>query len=164
MTKTLLLSLVLGISPGTADGQTRPAPPVTPTARTSPPPEQRDQPVTADDVAILARAQALLQSNAVWHQVDDRECQDDEARGVWSLFCALQQASIDVLGSYDHRRVALQEVRFAVEEATRGRAFEHRLRDFNNLPATRLEDIQRVLAVAKERVSARLKTQQPGAG
>jgi hypothetical protein len=56
----------------------------------------------------------------------------------------------------------LQEVRFAVEDATRGRRFDHRLRDFNNLPETRLEDVKRVLAVAKDRVRARLKTKKVG--
>ena len=133
-------------------------PAITPSA---PQLEQRDQPVTADDVRILARAEALLASDAMWNRQDDRECADDEATGKRSLFCALQKACIDVLGSYDHRRVALQEVRFAVEDATRGRAFEHRLRDFNNLPETRLADIRRVLHVATERVTARLKHSQP---
>jgi hypothetical protein len=37
------------------------------------------------------------------------------------------------------------------------------LRDFNNLPETRLEDIKRVLAVAKEHVSARLKAKKGAA-
>ena len=146
-----------------ADGEMRPATPASQITQTSPQLEQRDQPVTADDVAILARAQALLKSNSGWNRADDRECKDDEVSGRRSLFCALQKACIDVLGSYDHRRAALQEVRFAVEDATRGRDFEHRLRDFNNLPETRLEDIQRVLAVAKERVSARLKIKKSGA-
>jgi hypothetical protein len=68
-----------------------------------------------------------------------------------------------VLGSYDHRRAALQEVRFAVEDATRGRDFEHRLRDFNNLPETRLADVKRVLQVAKTRVTARLKSKPAAA-
>jgi len=164
MTKTFLVSTLLVFSFGPlAEGQSRPSTPAPQITQTSPQLEERDQPVTADDVAILARAQALLKSDAVWNRADERECQDDEASGKRSLFCALQQACIDVLGSYDHRRVALQEVRFAVEDATRGRAFDHRLRDFNNLPETRLEDIQRVLAVAKERVSARLKIKKPGA-
>ena len=79
-----------------------------------------------------------------------------EATGKRSLFCALQKACIDVLGAYDHRRAALQEVRFAVEDATRGRDFEHRLRDFNNLPTTRLADIKKVLRVATDRVKSRL--------
>lgn len=119
--------------------------------------EQRDQVVTPQDLAILVKAEALLKDESVWNRQDDRECDDDEAAGKRSLFCALQRACIDVLGSYDHRRVALQEVRFAVEDATRGRQFEHRLRDFNNLQETGLADVKRVLHVAQERVSARLK-------
>ena len=125
---------------------------------TSPELEQRDQPVTKEDLLILQRADALLKDESVWNRKDDRECADDEKTGKRSLFCALQKACIDVLGAYDHRRVALQEVRFAVEDATRGRDFEHRLRDFNNLPTTKLADIKKVLGVATERVQARLKT------
>jgi hypothetical protein len=120
--------------------------------------ERRDQPVAPDDVRILTKAAELLKDESAWNRADDRECTDDEATGKRSLFCALQRACIEVLGKYDHRRVALQEVRFAVEDATRGRDFEHRLRDFNNLPTTRLADIQAVLKVAMDRVRSRLKT------
>ena len=120
--------------------------------------EQRDQPVSTEDLRILQRAGELLKDESVWNRKDDRECDDDEATGKRSLFCALQKACIEVLGAYDHRRVALQEVRFAVEDATRGRDFEHRLRDFNNLPTTRLVDISKVLQVATDRVKSRLKS------
>ena len=119
--------------------------------------EQRDRPVTNDDLRILQRAEELLKDESVWNRKDDRECADDEATGRRSLFCALQKACIDVLGAYDHRRVALQEVRFAVEDATRGKDFEHRLRDFNNLPTTRLADVKKVLQVATDRLKSRLK-------
>ena len=104
----------------------------------------------------------MLGSESAWNRNDDRRCADDEAMDKRSLFCALQRASADVCGSHDpnkiadHRRVALQEVRFAVEEATRGRELNHRLMDFNNLPDTALADIQRVLAQATTRVQARL--------
>ena len=125
---------------------------------TSPELEQRDQPATNDDLRILLKAEALLKDESVWNRKDDRECDDDEATGKRSLFCALQKACIDVLGAYDHRRVALQEVRFAVEDATRGQDFEHRLRDFNNLPTPRLADIRKVLQVATDRVKSRLKS------
>jgi len=125
---------------------------------TSPDLERRDQLVTNDDLRILLNAAALLKDESVWNRSDDRECEDDEATGKRSLFCALQKACIDVLGVYDHRRAALQEVRFAVEDATRGQDFEHRLRDFNNLPTTQLADIKRVLRVATDRVKLRLKT------
>jgi hypothetical protein len=125
---------------------------------TSPERERRDQPVTTEDLRILQRASALLKDESVWNRKDDRVCDDDEATGKRSLFCALQKACIDVLGAYDHRRVALQEARFAVEDATRGQDFEHRLRDFNNLPTTRLADLRRVLQVATDRVKSRLKS------
>src|SRR5215471_16303100 len=121
----------------------------------SPDLERRDQPATPEDVRILETAAALLKDESVWNRNDDRECEDDEATGKRSLFCALEKACIQVLGTYDHRRVALQEVRFAVEDATRGQAFEHRLRDFNNLPTIRLADIKAVLQVAAERVRQR---------
>ena len=124
---------------------------------TSPELERRDQPVTNDDLRILLKTSELLSDESVWNRKDDRECDDDEATGKRSLFCALQKACIEVLGAYDHRRAALQEVRFAVEDATRGQDFQHRLRDFNNLPTTRLADIKRVLQVATERVKSRLK-------
>jgi hypothetical protein len=123
--------------------------------------EQRDQPVTDDDLRILSKADEILKDESVWNRNDDRVCDDDESTGKRSLFCALQKACIDVLGEYDHRRVALQEVRFAVEDATRGRDFEHRLRDFNNLPETRLVDVKRVLKVATDRVKSRLKERAP---
>jgi hypothetical protein len=124
--------------------------------------EQRDRPVTADDLRILDRALALLKDDASWNRNDDRECADDRANRKWSLFCALETACTEVLGTYDHRRVALQEVRFAVEDRTRGREFEHRLKDFNNLPETRLEDVRGVLQAARGRVAARLKAEGPG--
>jgi hypothetical protein len=131
--------------------------------------ESRDQPVTEDDLRILQRADSLLKDVSVWNRDDDRECADDEAAGKWSLFCALQKADREILGTYEHRNVALQEVRFAIQDATRDRQTEmvtralrqfslpHRLMDFNNLPETRFADIKQVLRFATERVGARLK-------
>jgi hypothetical protein len=147
-----LVSMAGGAIPGAS---VQAAPQLT---ATSPELEKRDQAVTADDLRILARASELLKDESVWNRADDRVCKDDEAMGKRSLFCALEKACVDVLGSYDHRRVALQEVRFAVQDATRGQNFAHRLMDFNNLPSTRLSDIKAVLQVATDRVKSRLKT------
>ena len=130
--------------------------------------ESREQPVTEADLRILQRADALLKDPDSWNRHDDRVCIDDEATGKRSLFCALQKADTEVLGTYEHRNVALQEVRFAVEDAMRDGHTEmmfdalshfrlpHRLMDFNNLPGTRFEDIHSVLRVATTRVAARL--------
>ena len=123
--------------------------------------ESRDQRVEQDDVRILLRAEELLKDESVWNCQDDRACVDDERAGRRSLFCALYRASLDVVGEYRHRRVALQEVRFAVEDATGGREFEHRLRDFNNLSGTGLAEIKQVLQVAIARVTTRLDTPTP---
>ena len=158
LTLTLIAWLVVFGSGFRSEGfarQTQQAPRST---ATSPELERRDQPVTNEDLSILLKADQLLKDESVWNRQDDRVCEDDEASGRRSLFCALQKACIDILGAYDHRRVALQEVRFAVEEATRGQDFEHRLRDFNNLPSTRLDDVKSVLRVAAGRVRARLKS------
>lgn len=122
--------------------------------------EDRDQPVSIKDLEILDRADALLANESAWNRNDTRDCPPD-AKSL-SLFCALQQASIEVLGAYDHRRAALQEVRFAIEDVTRGREFEHRLMGYNNLPETQFSDVKRILVAAKARVSARLKTGAAG--
>jgi hypothetical protein len=120
----------------------------------APDPEQRDQPVTEQDLAILDRATAKLADPAHWNRHDDRNC--PAGATSWSLFCALHDASIEVLGHYEHRRVALQEVRFVIEEVTRGQPFEHRLMDYNNLPSTTIDDVRHVIEAARQRVARRL--------
>lgn len=115
--------------------------------------------VAAEDLQILDKANALVPDEAHWNRHDTRECSPNETK--LSLFCALHKACIDVLGHYEHRRAALQEVRFAVEKATKGHDFQHRLMDFNNLPETRLEDIKQVLAKARAKVSERLTKAKP---
>jgi len=120
--------------------------------------ERRDQPVTEEDLKILRETANILASAAVWNRHDTRICHPTDR--TWSLFCALEKASRRVLGEYRHREVALQEVRFAVEDATKGKEFEHRLMDYNNLPSTKFEDIRRVLKVATDRVARRLENQK----
>ena len=120
--------------------------------------ERRDQAVTVEDLKILERANQILTSPAVWNRHDTRECKPQDK--TWSLFCAMEKASLDVLGEYRHREVALQEVRFAVEDATKGMQLNHRMMDYNNLESTRFEDIKRILAIATSRVRSRLAAQQ----
>ena len=57
---------------------------------------------------------------------------------------------------YRHRAIALEEVRFAIEDVTDGRRFSHRLKDFNNLPSTEFRDIKTVLTIAIHRIRKRL--------
>jgi hypothetical protein len=120
--------------------------------------ERRDQPVTEEDLPILKRADSMLSSPGVWNRHDTRVCKPEDK--TWSLFCAMEKASLDVLGEYRHREVALQEVRFAVEDVTKGIEFSHRMMDYNNLPSTQFSDIKHVLKTATDRVGARLAAQR----
>jgi len=119
--------------------------------------DSRARPVDRQDLAILDGAQIKLSDPSVWNRADDRKCgQRDES---FSLYCALYLSSVDTLGEYQHRRTVIQEVRFAIEDATGGREFEHRLMDFNNLPETSFDDINVVIQTARDRVQERLELQ-----
>jgi len=119
--------------------------------------DSRHRPVDEVDLAILDDAMTRLVDPELWDRADDRQCSPDDE--TVSLFCALQFASEAVVGEYQHRRTAIQEVRFAIEDFTGGRDFEHRLMDFNNLPETSLDDVRQVLAMARDRVRDRLAEQ-----
>jgi hypothetical protein len=122
---------------------------------TAPQYERRDQTVSKEDLRILQRADQILAVESKWNRHDTRDCPPSDK--TWSLFCALQKASIDVLGKYDHRRAALQEVRFVVEDTTEAdKLGGHRLMGFNNLPTTRFADVKRVLKTAADAVAAKL--------
>lgn len=58
--------------------------------------EERDQPVAEENLRILQRAGELLPDEAHWNRQDTRECPAGES--ALSLFCALQKASIEVMG------------------------------------------------------------------
>ena len=116
--------------------------------------EERGQPVSIEDLEILDRADQLLANETIWNRNDTREC--PSGASTLSLYCALYAACTEVLGTYDHRRVAIQEVRFGIESVSGGREFEHRLMDFNNLPETTFSDVKKVLALARANVATRL--------
>lgn len=120
--------------------------------------ESRTRPVDASDVVILERAGEILSGEDVWDRNDDRKCAGTDT--TFSLFCALHNASIEILGTYEHRRTSLQEVRFAIEEARPGVEYDHRLMDFNNAPDTTLADIRAVLETALGRGRDRLALQE----
>jgi hypothetical protein len=109
--------------------------------------------VTEADVKILEEARALIPDDSKWAHNDDQQC-DLEATS-WTLFCALQKASFDVLGEFQLRRPALEETRYVIDEMTK-QGLEKRLIDYNNLPSTKLDDIHKVLDIALEKIKARL--------
>ena len=119
--------------------------------------ESRTRVADAKDLAIIDRARAMLRP-AAWNRHDNRQCTTGDTKV--SLFCALQFASREVTGEYRHRRTALEEVRIALEDATKDRHYDHRLMDYNNDPRTKLSDIFAVLATARARIVHRLALQK----
>jgi hypothetical protein len=114
-------------------------------------------PVSKTDLEIVDRAGEILNSPALWNKNDDRKCLKD-AKTV-SLYCAIEQATLEVAGSFEHRGAAMQEARFAIDQIDGNKEYEHRLMGYNNDPTTSFEDIKRVLRVTRERIEARLKTE-----
>jgi len=119
--------------------------------------DDRSRPVDRHDLALLDSAYMSLSDPTVWDRADDRECSSRDEKV--SLFCALYFGSVKAIGEYQHRRTALQEVRFAIDDATGERDFEHRMMDFNNLPETSFNDIKQVIERARARVRDRLDLQ-----
>ncbi|MDB9795163.1 hypothetical protein OAB76_00785 [Flavobacteriaceae bacterium] len=104
-----------------------------------------DLPFDSVDVQILKRANNILLSESAWSKEDDRKCQDDIDSNKYSLFCALYKASIDVVGEYDHRKPALQQVRWSIDNHYKERLSGHRLMDFNNHSNTNFDEIKQLL-------------------
>jgi len=119
--------------------------------------DSRKRPVDHQDLMILDNADARLSDALVWDRADDRKCEPQDE--TFSLYCSLYFGSMDTIGEYQHRRTALQEIRFAIEDATGGREFDHRMMDFNNLPDTSFGGIKDVIKTARARVQGRFDLQ-----
>lgn len=105
---------------------------------------------SALDRRIIERADAILASDAVWNRADNREC--PAAATTWSIYCALERATIEVTGGFHHRRPALELVRQIIEDRTKDRNYNHRLMDYNNDPSTHLGDVRSLFAEARKKM------------
>jgi len=101
------------------------------------------------DREIIRRADALLSSDAVWNRHDDRRC--PASATTWSIYCAMQRAAIVATCAPHHRRPAMELVREIIEARTVGRAYEHRLMDYNNDSTTTLADVRSLFREALSR-------------
>lgn len=112
-------------------------------------------PVTKADLQIAKQAQKILDSPAKWNRADNRVCPPDAK--VFSLYCALEKATTQVSGQFEHRGAAMQEARFVIDEIAPNRNYDHRLMGYNNDPSTTFADIQKVLHLLENRIAQRLK-------
>jgi hypothetical protein len=112
-------------------------------------------PITKVDLQIVKRAREILDSPSKWNRADNREC--PAGAKTFSLYCALQMATIEISGKAEHRGAALQEARFVIEEIVADRNYQHRLMDYNNDPTTTFVDIQEVFRITESLIAMRLK-------
>jgi hypothetical protein len=102
-----------------------------------------------DDIKIIERAEKLMNNGKNWNRHDNRVCDNRGDVNQWSLFCALHQASIDVVSEYRHIRPAMKAIRNAIQNINPAKKYAHLLQDFNN-EAKDYEDVSSVLKQAKE--------------
>lgn len=102
------------------------------------------------DRKILERASAIITSDAVWNRADNRRCLTGAT--TWSIYCAEEQATVEITGAFHHRRPALELVREIVDERSKGKSYSHRLMDYNNDPETTLADLKSLFAEAVTRI------------
>jgi hypothetical protein len=111
-------------------------------------------PVTKADLRVVERAQQILNSSSKWNRADTRRCPADAK--TFSIYCALETATKEESGTFEHRGAAMQEARFLIEDITRHRDYQHRLMDYNNDPTTTFGDVQRFFALLRKRIDDRL--------
>ena len=108
-------------------------------------------PVTKADPQIVRRARAILDSPEKWNRADNRIC--PAGAKTFSLYCALEKATDEVTGGFEHRGAAMQEARFVIEDVSpKAKNYDHRLMDYNNDATTSFEDIQKVFRLLEERI------------
>jgi hypothetical protein len=107
------------------------------------------------DLAIIDRAIEMLHDSTAWNRSDTRQCPPRATR--LSLYCALELATLERAGSFDHRGTVMDDARAALDTVSPHHPdYEHYLMGYNNDPATAFDDIQRVLRVTRAKVAARL--------
>jgi len=115
-------------------------------------------PVTKADIEIVRRARQILDSPAKWNREDDRVCPAGAKK--FSLYCALEKATDEVNGNFEHRSAAMQEARFVIDDVlAKGNKYEHRLMNYNNDPKTTFADVQKFFNLLEERIQKRLADQ-----
>jgi hypothetical protein len=122
-------------------------------------------PVTGTDLRIAKRARALLKSESTWNRADRPHIEGDQTTACQpsakqiSLYCALERATVEVSGKFEHRGAVMQEGRFVIEDAEPQweTKYQHLLVDYNNDSHTTFQDIQKVLQSVELHIAKRLR-------
>lgn len=131
--------------------------------------EHRDIEVNSLDLKILQRADAILSSKAHWSKDPSIKCADlpqpgkigfvdghDVLATKYNLYCALEIATAQTVGSFLHQYPAIQEVRFTIADNYPMRWKKHRLLEFNAHPDTTFKDVKNVIYITIARVKQKI--------
>lgn len=111
--------------------------------------------VAEGDLRIVQRAKEILDSPSRWNRSDNRICPPEAT--TFSLYCALEKATQELSGKFEHRGAAMQEARFVIEDiAPNAPYYDHRLMDFNNDSSTTFFDVQKFFQLLEDRIAKRL--------
>jgi len=110
------------------------------------------------DLEILKKANKILKDEKSWEKKPLKICQESKKH---DLFCALEEASIEITGNYRHTQPALQEVRLVIEERYSERWENHRFEDFNSHKETTFKDVKNVLNEAIKNLKKKIKNTLP---
>lgn len=148
---SLWISSAIVLLPVGLIAQTAPAPPVNPSNDDS----NVRPAVTEADLRIVQRARQILASPLQWNRTDTRVCPPEAT--TYSLYCALEKATIEVSGDFKHRGAVMQEARFVIDEvAPNAKSYPHRLMGYNNDPTTAFASIQKLFQLLEDRIRRRL--------
>ena len=118
-----------------------------------------DPPVSETDIQIVRRAGEILNTPARWNRADNREC--PATQSTYSLYCALEKATEEVSGKFEHTGAAMQQARLVIREVLApGAHYDHLLMDYNNDSKTTFADVQRCFILVEERIRKRLEAQR----
>jgi hypothetical protein len=122
------------------------------------PPASQEQGVAAIaalDLRIVDRARELLSAPDKWNRTDTRQCPPKATRV--SLYCALELATLEIAGAFDHRGTVMDDARDALADVTPNHPdYGHWLMGYNNDSTTTFIDIARVLEATRVRIAKRI--------
>lgn len=104
--------------------------------------------ITASDIQILSRTQSLLAHEDNWDKSNSRDCIDGTSR--FSLYCALESSTREIMGRARHRQPALDVVRELIPGSGSFGPYAHKLADYNYDPEVSFGDIHILLNNAIE--------------
>jgi len=106
------------------------------------------------DLKILEKTDALLSDSSKWNKNTNQEC--DVADNKYSLFCALNLASVETLGEYSSSRPSIKIVELKIKKYENRRVVRFGIIDWNDHPDTTFEELKQVLKEAIDEVKKQL--------